>query len=221
MSQMHSVYEQMRENILSLGMKPGERFSERTLESRFEASRTPIRAALSRLEGEGLVCRDERGWSVTPISFGEIEQVSEFRRCIERDAIALACERADPGHIDIVVEMVTSCTIDGPRAEWHRVGTELHVEIARMSGNAFFVRAIEDVMLRLARARWLEVWTTEGRERSIREHLHILELIRERRRDEAVEAITTHASDASRRSLAALMGDTKQRRGLAIVGGFA
>lgn len=218
MSQMHNVYDHLRDSILSLELSPGERLSERVLESRFDASRTPIRAALSRLEAEGLVCRDERSWLVTPISFREIEQVSEFRRCLEREAIVLACERADEGQIDIALEMVTSCTIDMPRAEWHRVGTEYHVAIARMTGNDFFVRAIEDVMLRLSRARWLEVWTPEGRERSIREHVHILNLIRERRASEAVEAITAHASDVNLRSLGALMGNIDQRRGLAIIG---
>jgi len=218
MSQMHNVYDQLRDSILSLELSPGERLSERVLEGRFEASRTPIRAALSRLEAEGLVRRDDRSWSVTPIAFREIEQLCEFRLCIEREAIALACERADDSQIDVIAEMVTSCTIDMPRAEWHRVGTEYHVAIARMTGNEFFVRAIEDVMLRLSRARWLEVWTVEGRERSIREHLHILELIRKRSVSEAVEAITAHASDVSQRSLGALMGNIEQRRGLAIVG---
>jgi DNA-binding GntR family transcriptional regulator len=221
MSQMHNVYDHLRDNILSLELSPGERLSERVLESRFEASRTPIRAALSRLEAEGLVRRDDRSWSVTPISFREIEQVSEFRRCLEREAIVLACERADDCQIEVAIEMVTSCTIDMPRAEWHRVGTEYHVAIARMTGNEFFVRAIEDVMLRLSRARWLEVWTPEGRERSIREHLHILNLIRERRVPEAVEAITAHGSDVSQRSLGTLMNNIEQRRGLAIIGATA
>lgn len=75
-SQMHIVYGKMRDSILSLELAPGERLSERGLESRFGASRTPVRAALSRLEVEGLVRNDDRSWAVTPILFGEIEQVS-------------------------------------------------------------------------------------------------------------------------------------------------
>lgn len=221
MSQMHNVYDQLRDSILSLETSPGARLSERALEHRFSASRTPIRAALSRLEAEGLVRRDDRSWSVTPISFLEIEQVSEFRLCLEREAIVLACERADESQIEVVAEMLNSCTIDMPRAEWHRAGNDYHVAIARMTGNEFFVRAIEDVMLRLSRARWLEVWNVEGRERSIREHLHILELIRQKRVSEAVEAITAHASDVSKRSREALLGNAEQWRGLAIVGATA
>lgn len=140
---------------------------------------------------------------------------------MEREAIVLACERADDVQIDVVVEMLNSCTSGMSRDEWHRVGAEYHIAIAKMAGNDFFVRAIEDVMLRLSRARWLEVWTPEGRERSIREHLHIIDLIRERRVSEAVEAITLHATDVSERTLHALMRNADQRRGLAIVGAVA
>lgn len=43
MSQMLQIHDQLREMILSLDLGPGERLTERWLESRFEGSRTPIR----------------------------------------------------------------------------------------------------------------------------------------------------------------------------------
>ena len=55
MSQMQLVEDRLREAILALDLKPGERLSERQIEARFAASRTPVRAALFRLESEGLV----------------------------------------------------------------------------------------------------------------------------------------------------------------------
>ena len=66
MSQMLSVEKQLREMILGLEIGPGERLTERWIESQFGASRTPVRAALMRLETEGLVGRDGRGWTVAP-----------------------------------------------------------------------------------------------------------------------------------------------------------
>ncbi|TIU62283.1 MAG: GntR family transcriptional regulator, partial [Mesorhizobium sp.] len=53
MSQMQNVERQLREMILGLEIGPGERLTERWIESRFGASRTPVRAALLRLETEG------------------------------------------------------------------------------------------------------------------------------------------------------------------------
>ena len=94
MSQMLQIHGQLREMILALDLGPGERLTERWLESRFAGSRTPIRAALARLEGEELVRRDGRNWIVAPIDLGELELLSEFREPLETTAVRLACARA-------------------------------------------------------------------------------------------------------------------------------
>ncbi|HXT79517.1 MAG TPA: GntR family transcriptional regulator, partial [Acetobacteraceae bacterium] len=166
MSQMLQIHDQLREMILSLEVGPGERLTERWLEARFQGSRTPVRAALARLEGEGLVQRDGRNWIVAPIDLGEIEALAEFREPLEITAVRLACARAGAADLDAIEEMLDACQPGVPREEWHRVGTDFHVEIARLSGNPFLVRAIEGAMTRLARPRWLEVWTEPSREQA-------------------------------------------------------
>ena len=50
-----ATYEKLRSSILALELEPGENLTERALESMLETSRTTVRAALQRLEGEGLV----------------------------------------------------------------------------------------------------------------------------------------------------------------------
>ena len=167
MSQMLLIHDQLRQMILSLDLGPGERLTERWLESQFQSSRTPIRAALMRLEGEGLVQRDGRNWAVAPIDLGEIEALAEYREPLEVTAVRLACERASEADLDAVAEMLDACRGEVPREEWHKVGTDFHVEIARLSGNPFLAKAIEGVMTRLSRARWLEVWTETSREQAL------------------------------------------------------
>ena len=156
MSQMLLIHDQLRQMILSLDLGPGERLTERWLESQFQSSRTPIRAALMRLEGEGLVQRDGRNWAVAAINLGEIESLAEFREPLEVTAVRLACERATEADLDAVEAMLDACRADVPREQWHQVGTDFHVEIANLSGNPFLAKAIEGVMTRLSRARWLE-----------------------------------------------------------------
>jgi DNA-binding GntR family transcriptional regulator len=151
MSQMLQIHDQLREMILSLDLGPGERLTERWLESRFEGSRTPIRAALVRLEGEELVRRDGRNWIVAPIDLGELEALAEFRIPLETTAVRLACARANEADVAGVEEMLDACQSGAPREEWHRVGTDFHVEIARLSGNPFVVKAIKGAMTRLSR----------------------------------------------------------------------
>ena len=108
-AQIHAA---LRSAILGLDLGPGERLSERGLEARFHISRTPVRAALLRLEGEELVRRDGRGWIVTPIDLGEIAALAEFREPLECAAVRLACTRAELADLDALATMMDECGTD-------------------------------------------------------------------------------------------------------------
>jgi DNA-binding GntR family transcriptional regulator len=220
MSQTLLIHDQLRQMILSLDLGPGERLTERWLETRFQSSRTPIRAALMRLEGEGLIQRDGRNWAVAPIDLGEIEALAEFREPLEVTAVRLACARASEADLDSVAEMLDACRPDVPREEWHRIGIDFHVEIARLSGNPFLAKAIKEVMTRLSRARWLEVWTEASRELAWSEHRRILGFIRSKQPEEAAREAAAHVHDTRDRLLRSLNADRRglRARGFAIVG---
>ncbi|PSJ54920.1 GntR family transcriptional regulator [Pseudaminobacter soli (ex Li et al. 2025)] len=220
MSQMQQIHDQLREMILSLEVAPGERLTERWLEGRFGGSRTPVRAALVRLEAEELVRRDGRNWMVAPIELGEIAALAEFREAVESSAVRLACERASEVDIDAVTELLDACEPDAPREEWHRVGTDFHVEVARLSGNEFLIKAVAGAMTRLSRARWLELRTEQSRDHAWAEHRLLLDLIRRREADAAAQAICEHIRDTRDRLLTSLEEDRRslRARGFAIVG---
>lgn len=220
MSQMVQIHTQLRERLLSLGIGPGEKLSERLLEREFNGSRTPVRAALLKLEAEGLVCRDGRAWVVAPIDLGEIGALAEFRLPIEATAVRLACERATPADLEILEALLNACRPGVPREEWHQAGTDFHVEIGRISGNPFLARAIGDVMTRLSRPRWLEVWTELRREQAWAEHRRILDHIRRKQPDAAVAEATAHISDTRNRLLRSLDDDRRglRARGVAVIG---
>ena len=117
-SQMIQVEKQLRDMILALEIGPGEKLSERWIESRFGASRTPVRAALLRLETEGLVGRDGRAWMVAPINLAEIEQLSVYREAVETAAVRLTCAGADRSGLEEIEAMLDSCEAGTPREEW-------------------------------------------------------------------------------------------------------
>jgi len=220
MPQMQDIHQRLREMILSLDLGPGERLSERWLEARFGGSRTPVRAALIRLEAEGLVRREGRNWAVAPIDLGEIEALYEFREPLEAAVIRLACARAEERDIDALETLLDSCGAGAPREAWHRVGTDFHVGLARLSGNPFLARAIEDVMTRLARARWLEVWTEPPRDQAWTDHRAILDLIRRREAEAAVTEAVAHVRATRDRLLRSLREDRRglKARGFAVIG---
>jgi len=172
------------------------------------------------LEGEELVRRDGRNWIVAPIDLGELELLSEFREPLETTAVRLACARASEADLAAIEEMLDACQSGAPREEWHRVGTDFHVEIARLSGNPFIVKAIEGVMTRLSRARWLEVWTEPSREQAWAEHRRILAFIRRKEPDEAAREAADHIRDTRNRLLRSLNEDRRglRARGFAVIG---
>lgn len=221
MSQMHQIHDQLRDMILTLDLGPGEKLTERWLESRFEGSRTPIRAALVRLEGEELVQRDGRNWIVAPIDLGALAALAEFREPLEVTAVRLACQRAKAASLDTIEGMLASCQAETPREIWHQIGTDFHLEIARLSGNPFIVKAIAGVMTKLARARWLEVWTEAARMRAWAEHRQILALIRAGDEDEAARMAAAHITSTRDRLLRSINEDRRglRARGFTVVGG--
>lgn len=211
MSQMLQIYQRLREMVLALDLGPGEKLSERFLEREFHGSRTPVRAALLKLETEGLVQRDGRAWIVAPIDLGEIAALAEFRAVLEAAAVRLACKRASTEDVAAIGELLDRCRPGVAREEWHQAGTDFHVELGRLSGNPFLARAIADVMTRLSRPRWLEVWTEPGREQAWAEHRRVLDLIRRNEPEAAVQEAVMHVHDTRDRLLRSLNDD---RRGL-------
>ncbi|MBN9233854.1 MULTISPECIES: GntR family transcriptional regulator [Phyllobacteriaceae] len=215
MSQMQQVERQLREMILGLDIGPGEKLTERWIESRFGASRTPVRAALLRLETEGLVQRDGRGWTVSPINLAEIEQIAVYRQAVEVAAARLVAKLEDKSGLDAIEAMLDSCGDDTPREEWHRVGTDFHVELARMSGNEFLFRGVRDAMTRLSRARWLEIRDEAASARAWAEHRAILSAIRAGEADEAARLLVLHIGGSRDRLVGSLQ---TERRGLRAMG---
>jgi DNA-binding GntR family transcriptional regulator len=175
-------------------------------------------AALVRLEGEDLVRCDGRNWIVAPIDLGELESLAEFREPLETTAVA--CRRASEADLIGIEGMLDACQSGAPREEWHRVSTDFHVEIARLSGSPFIVKAIEGAMTRLSRARWLEVWTEPSREQAWAEHRRILGFIRNNEPDAVAHEACEHIPDTRDRLLRSLNEDRRglRARSFAVIG---
>ena len=157
---------------------------------------------------------------MAPIDLGEIAALAEFREPLETTAVRLACVRATETDLETVAALLDSCRPDVPRAAWHQAGTDFHVELARLSGNPFLLKALRGVMTRLSRARWLEVLTETSRAQAWSEHRRILELIRERQPDAAAEAAAAHIRATRDRLLRSLDEDRRglRARGFAVLG---
>jgi DNA-binding GntR family transcriptional regulator len=95
------VYEQLRDMILSLMLKPGTVLSRADLQRQFGLSSTPIRDALMRLEEAGLVeVFPQSGTLVSLIDVPLARQAQFLRRAIEQETVRVLSEAPDRALIE-------------------------------------------------------------------------------------------------------------------------
>lgn len=82
------IYDAIKRSIVHCEYAPNSQLNEDVFCRRFNASRTPVRDALSRLEQEGLVIiQPKRGVLISPVSLRAINEVFEVRMRIEPYAV--------------------------------------------------------------------------------------------------------------------------------------
>ena len=84
------VYHQLRDNIGSHQIRPGERLQEVSLAAQLGVSRTPVREALARLESEGMIAVEGRGFIVPELTDADIDEIYQLRFLLEPAAISSA-----------------------------------------------------------------------------------------------------------------------------------
>lgn len=89
------LYDILREKILSGDLPGGEPIRQDTIAAQYEVSKIPVREALARLQQDGMVAvHPKRGFSVSPLTRAEAEDVFHLRLMIEPDAAALGAAHA-------------------------------------------------------------------------------------------------------------------------------
>jgi len=95
------VYEQIKHDIITCKLSPGEPLSENQFLDRFNVSKTPIREALTSLVQDGLVeYTPNRGFMVTPISVSDIQEIFEARIFFETELFRLAVKKISDAEIE-------------------------------------------------------------------------------------------------------------------------
>lgn len=88
------VYKILIHQIIKGDLEPGQEIDIEELTRIFQASRTPVREVLQRLQGEGLVVQDQKGkFHVVKLSLDEIEQICEIRKMLETFALKYSFEK--------------------------------------------------------------------------------------------------------------------------------
>ena len=90
------AYKALEEMLVTLALSPGSLVQERDLAAAVGIGRTPVREAVQKLAGHGLLrILPRKGLQVSPVLRSELCQVIEARRVLERLMVVKAAERAD------------------------------------------------------------------------------------------------------------------------------
>jgi DNA-binding GntR family transcriptional regulator len=216
-----AAYDQLRHMIMSFELRTGQAVSERLLETHVGASRTAVRAAIARLEAEGLVRREGRSYIVTPIEPDEIEAAHDFLIALEAGALRQARPNGLAERLDALEKIVRTAERSNSLDVYVRSTMRFHEGLIELTGNPFFKRANDDAQTRIARAAWLTAWLTRERRADWSEHHRILDLMRRGRREDAV-GVLIDLLTVSRAEMSRLVREDRRgllARGIAIGGG--
>jgi DNA-binding GntR family transcriptional regulator len=91
---VRGIHAEIRQDIVTLRLRPRVRLSENELALRFGTSRAPVREALIRLVEEGLIeVLPQRGSFVSRISLAAMQRARFVREALEVAIVRRACER--------------------------------------------------------------------------------------------------------------------------------
>src|SRR5260370_12273666 len=93
------IYEELRQDILTVALPPEAKLNIRALCDRFEVGLSPVREALSRLSMERLVQQiDHRGFTVAPLSLADLEDLTPARCWIDGLALPQSLQAPQTPH---------------------------------------------------------------------------------------------------------------------------
>lgn len=144
------VHEVLRREILTLTLKPGELLDETGLSRRFGFSRSPIREALIRLSGEGLVVNlPNRTTIVAPIDIAMLPQYVDALDLAQRINTRLAAElrtEADLKDIAAAQQGFIAAVNSGDWLAMSETNKAFHMAIARAGKNAYLAGFYEKLL---------------------------------------------------------------------------
>ena len=195
------AYEAIRAAIVDMNIYEATedelRLDERELAERLGVSRTPIREALARLEHEGLVANlPRRGYFIVRKSKAELLEIITVWAALESMAARLATQRASDEEIGSLRTIFT--TFQGDRLlahldEYSEANLQFHQRIVDLSGSETLRKMTEAILIHMRSIRHRTIAENRRAERSIVDHIQIIEALEARDAELAERLVRDHA----------------------------
>ncbi|MCX8997435.1 GntR family transcriptional regulator [Rhizobiaceae bacterium BDR2-2] len=188
------AYSTVLAKILDGSLAGNQLISEGKLASDLGLSRTPMREAIGRLEGEGLVVRNGRSLAVQTLTLSDYLEIHHMRRLLETEAVALAVEHLAPEALQDLRQAVLGMEETVSPVDHWTLDDRIHNMIAEASGSRLLARTIADLRRRTRlfdRSR-IPSRFHPGRQ----EHLRMIDTLLAKDKAGAVEAMRIHLDGA-------------------------
>jgi DNA-binding GntR family transcriptional regulator len=202
------VYERLRDEILRLELEPGSPLDEVGLSKRFRLSRSPVREAIIRLAGEGLVTVfPNRSSIVAPLDLRLIPAHLDALELMQRLTTRLAAQNRtdrDIARIEAGEAAFAEAVNRRQLPEMINANHDYHMAIAEAGANPYFTSLYGRILDEGKRMLHMHFsFAAESRVRGLEmllsEHAAITQAIRDRDLDRAEELAHLHSVEFRRR----------------------
>ncbi|WP_224703550.1 GntR family transcriptional regulator [Devosia aquimaris] len=160
------VVSALRDEIVSMALKPGDVISESDIAGRYGVSRQPVREAFIRLAQQGLLLiRPKRATVVKKISPDGVRQSRFIRESIEVEIVRrLAANPRDAATVLAgLIEDQEAASAAGDSRGFHTLDERFHRTLARLTNVEYAWQLIDDHKMQLDRVRYLTLGASSSR----------------------------------------------------------
>lgn len=186
------AYVKVRDMVVNRQLTGGDVLVESRLAQTLNLTRTPLREALVRLEGAGLLIKQKgHSFAVRQVGVVEFFQSLKVRQYLESKAVSLAADRVERTDIERFRQRIMDLSKEDIRKPAHWIlDDDFHLWLARASGN----NVLADYILRLRTTTQLfEIGRPFDRAAAdAEEHLSILKALADGNARAAETAILKH-----------------------------
>ena len=198
------IYKQVKEEIFEFFLLPGDRFTESELAARVQASRTPVREALFRLQQEGyLEVRFRNGWQVKPIDFRQFEELYDIRVLLETEGVKHIA-KADAEQRKMAVDSLAQIWL-APESQRKYKGADIlscdehfHETIVATMGNREMTRIHRSISERIRIIKRLDFAREDRLQATYEEHAAIIRALIEGDTQTAAAVLTEHIKESKK-----------------------
>ena len=204
------VYHLLKEKLASLEFKPGQSLRESEIAVRFRVSRTPVRHAFAKLERDGLLeIIPRKGAFIKVLSLKDIFEIFQVRIALEGMAARLAAENVDLEALNKFESLYLGALQENSSDSLRKIfnyGIKFHDFIVNNADNRRIEGVLKDfrVQFGISRIFFLHQNSNVRPSRaiqSIKEHLGIIEALKQRDGNLAEARMKEHISNAQKYTL--------------------